>query len=226
MDWIANYQLFLFDFDGLLVDTENLHYQSYIEMCRRRGAHLSWDFSKYSSLAHHSSESLKAQILKEFPNLVTHPNDWSQLYQEKSDIFFESISKENVSLLPGVETLLKKLQHEHIKHCVVTHSSSKLIEKIRSHYPLLSAIPHWITRENYSKPKPSSECYLQAIEKFSLPGDKIIGFEDSPRGLKALLGSTAKPVLICPPHSIYLRETLEKWPIVRYFPSFEAIENL
>ena len=32
MRWISEYQLFLFDLDGLLVNTEELHYQAYKNM--------------------------------------------------------------------------------------------------------------------------------------------------------------------------------------------------
>ena len=35
MDWIKKYQLFLFDFDGLLVNTEEMHFLAYKQMCEK-----------------------------------------------------------------------------------------------------------------------------------------------------------------------------------------------
>lgn len=225
MDWITNYQLFLFDFDGLLVDTEQLHHLAYIEMCKQRGFNLSWNFEKYSSIAHHSSEALKQQIYSEFPALFEQESDWRILYKEKSSFFFDFLLQGNISLMPGVEKLLVALDKANIKRCVVTHSALKLIEKIKSHHAVLNSIPHWITREDYLNPKPDPECYQLAIKKYGSGCNRIIGFEDSPRGLSALLGTSTKPVLICPPHYKYIEETLRKWPQVVYFPSFDAIQQ-
>jgi len=46
-------------------------------------------------------------------------------------------------------------------------------------------------------PKPSPECYLRAIELYGNKGDKIIGFEDTIKGFKALNQTPLVPVLIC-----------------------------
>ena len=71
MNWIKSFQLFLFDFDGLLVDTEYLHYEAYLEMCSRRGFLLPWNFSRYSQAAHHHPLALRDQIYAEFPGLIS-----------------------------------------------------------------------------------------------------------------------------------------------------------
>jgi beta-phosphoglucomutase len=225
MNWILQYQLFLFDFDGLLVDTERLHYQAYINMCADRGFQLTWSFHRYSAAAHHKSTDLRDQIYLEFPDLQAKEPNWQVLYEEKKRHFLNLIENGTVPLLPGAADLLLALQEAGIKRCVVTHSATSLIQKIRQQNPILDTIPHWITREDYTNPKPSPECYQIAIAKLAQPHDRIIGFEDSPRGLHALIGTQAKPILICPPDSSYLENTLQHHPQVRYYPSFHAIHD-
>ena len=78
MQWIYKYQLFLFDFDGLLVDTESLHYQAYINMCATRGFDLTWNFHRYSEAAHHESTGLRDQIYAEFPKLKAEAHRYLQ----------------------------------------------------------------------------------------------------------------------------------------------------
>lgn len=226
MQWISHYQLFLFDFDGLLVDTERLHYQAYLNMCANRGFSLTWSFDQYSKVAHHSATALQREIYLAFPALQQQEPDWRVLYKEKSTAFLDLISKTQVPLLPGVEKLLLALQQAGIKRSVVTHSATALITKVREHNPILNTIPNWITRDDYTHPKPDPECYQLAISKFADPKDNIIGFEDSPRGLAALLGTRAKPILICPPDSQYIQGVLEQHPQVTYYPSFLNIANI
>lgn len=220
MQWIFQYQLFLFDMDGLLVDTEKLHYQAYINMCAARGYQLPWNFHRYSEAAHHDANALRDQIYEEFPKLKRQEPDWKVLYEEKKQMFMELLEKGSVPLMSGVKELLNALQVANIKRCVVTHSPSSLIEKIREQNPILNTIPNWISRNDYTHPKPHPECYQIAIKKLAESQDRIIGFEDSPRGLQALLETQAKPVLICPEDSPYLKAILEKHPMVDYYPSF------
>lgn len=196
MHWIHDYQLFLFDFDGILVNTEELHYLAYKKMCAGRGFSLKWNMETYIRHAMYSATGLKEGIYKEFPDLKRYEPCWDILYQEKKQAYAELLINQGATLMPGVEPLLKELEKAGIKRCVVTHSSAVQIKLITARLPILNSIPHWITREDYSQPKPSPECYQKAIEKLADKDDRVIGFEDSPRGLKALLGTDAKAVLV------------------------------
>lgn len=225
MQWIFDYQLFLFDFDGLLVDTERVHYQAYINMCAQRGFDLKWDFPRYSQAAHYQSTDLRDQIYAEFPALQLQEPNWQILYAEKKQNFLKLIENGEVSLLPGATDLLLALQKACLTRCVVTHSAISLVECIRQQHPILDTIPHWITREDYSHPKPNPECYQIAIAKLAQPNDRVIGFEDSPRGLRALLETKATPILICPLDSPYLPSILNSDKNIRYYPTFHAIKD-
>lgn len=203
MDWIHKFQLFLFDFDGLLVNTEHLHYQAYVNMLSKRGCRVLWSFAQFCSLAHLNADALKEQIYLEFPLLDP---DWQMLYSEKKKIYIELLASGKVEIMPGVFSLLKELEKAKIRRCVVTNSGLEQIQMIREQQSILQTIPHWITREDYSLPKPNPECYLRAIELYGKDGDRIIGFEDSLRGLTALQQTPALPVLICDTQHPLFRE--------------------
>ncbi len=224
MNWIFRYQLFLFDFDGLLVDTERLHYQAYIETCKNRGFELTWTFEEYCAVAQQDATQLRARIYAEFPLLFAAEPNWAVLYDEKKQNLLRLVKQDQVPLLPGVATLLLALQQAGIHRCVVTHSPLSLINQIREKNPLLNTIPHWITREDYSHPKPHPECYQKAINLFSKEGDSVIGFEDSLRGINALLQTNAQPVLVCPENSPHLKHLLRNQKIA-FFPSIDTIND-
>jgi HAD superfamily hydrolase (TIGR01509 family) len=99
--------------------------------------------------------------------------------------------------MPGARELISALHSQGRKTCVVTHSAKSLVDKVRSQNPILDVIPYWLTREDYSHPKPNPECYINAIQRYAAQGDKIIGFEDAPRGLMALMETQAQPVIVC-----------------------------
>jgi HAD superfamily hydrolase (TIGR01509 family) len=201
MNWIHNFQLFLFDFDGLLINSEELHFLAYKRMCADRGVTLDWDFNYYCSIAHYSSEGLRDRLYQQYPSLYTQEPSWPVLYNEKKQAIFQLLEEGGAHPMPGVEKLLLSLQKANIKRCVVTHSPEALISIVRRKCPIFNTIPNWITREHYNEAKPNPECYLKAIEFFADPSDRLIGFEDTPRGMNALIDAFASapaalPVMI------------------------------
>lgn len=196
MHWIQDYQLFLFDFDGLLVNTEEIHFLAYQRMCEKYGFKLEWSFERYCRAAHYRAEGLKEDIYNSLPGLYQAEPNWDILYAYKRQQIIALLESGAIQLMPGVHELLTALQHANIKRCVVTHSPTALVDVVRRQHGILNTIPHWITREHYNHPKPHPEGYCIAIQKFAAPHEKIIGFEDTPRGIEALLQTSAKPVLI------------------------------
>ncbi|HEY2810967.1 MAG TPA: HAD family phosphatase [Rhabdochlamydiaceae bacterium] len=219
MKWIEQFQLFLFDFDGILVDTEYLHYSAYVKMCALRGFSLEWDFEHYCTIAHRESQGIRKALLSQLPALAAQEPNWDALYAEKKKCYMQLLeNSENLQLLPGVESLLRVLHERNIAHCVVTNSPREHIEMIRALLPSLQRIPHWITREDYTLPKPSPEGYQKALSLYPYPKEKVIGFEDTLKGFQALHAVAGQCVLICPPHRTHIPECLALGGT--HFPSF------
>lgn len=196
MKWIDQYQLFLFDLDGLLVNTEELHFRAYVTMCKNRGYTLTWDFPTYFRIAQMDAQAPERHIYAEFPALQKEEPSWKILYAEKKKAYLDILQNERAPLFPGVEKLLSLLEKAGKKRCVVTHSAKELADLLKNKNPILHSIPHWFTREDYKEPKPSPDGYLKAIDVLASPSDAIMGFEDSDRGMRALMQTRAQPVLI------------------------------
>ncbi len=196
MKFLKDFGLYLFDFDGLLVNTEFIHYQAYIDMLKKRGFDLDWAFIKFCEVAHYDDQSLKEGIYNKFPDLLEKEPNWEILRKEKNNIYLSLLISSKIELMPGAEKLLKALEKDDIARCVVTNSSKDMIDLIKNRNSVLQSISHWITREDYLNPKPDPECYLKAIRLFAKKNDKVIGFEDSLRGIKALMQTPAQPVMI------------------------------
>jgi len=197
MRWIDEYQLFLFDFDGLLVNTEQQHYQAYCKLCATRGCHVDWDFPTYCAKAHVETHGLERATYAKFPQLKEQEPDWNTFYVGKKPLYEQLLREGVVELMPGVEKMLHALAEAEVKRCVVTHSPLNHIQMIREQIPLLNTIPTWITRDDYTHPKPNPESYEMAIARLVGKDDRVIGFEDSPRGYQALKQTKAHAVLVC-----------------------------
>jgi beta-phosphoglucomutase len=220
MDWISKHQFYLFDFDGLLVDTENYHYLAYKKMLASHGIELTWDFSEYCLAAHYTPERFHKTLLEEFPQIKKYP--WEELYHEKQQIIQALLHEKTPDLMEGAEKLLTKLQKGSIPHCVVTNSTDALVTVIRQKHSVLDKIPYWITRHDYTHPKPNPECYQLAIARYSKPQNKVVGFEDTPRGLAALMATDARCILVTKIPYIEIPQLISQG--VSHFPSLLEVD--
>ena len=194
--FLASYDIILFDFDGLLVDTEPLHFVAYKEMCFKNQVYLNWDFFRFCKEAHSSEIGIWKAFQKEFPSLLKEKSK-DVLYQEKKEIYQELLKTAALKLMPGVHSLLQALATSGTLSAVVTNSTRSQVEPVRKILSILNVIPLWITREDYPLAKPEPDGYLQAIEQLGRK-DRIIGFEDTLKGIHALQAAKVEAVLVTP----------------------------
>ncbi len=196
MSWLETYDLFLFDLDGLLVNTEQLHFEAYSLLARRHGFDLGLNFVQYCAIAHRDSDGLRRYFISSLNDLVCCFPDWKALYEEKCQLYLQLLLGDHISLMPGVERLFTALAKEGIPRAIVTHSRAEQVSLIREKLPLLNSIPLWITREHYDQPKPAPDGYLFAIKQLGSAGHRTIGFEDTLRGVWSLVQSGVQAVMV------------------------------
>ena len=218
-----DFDLYLFDFDGLLVNTEEMHLEAYRQACREYQLSLHWNFDDFCRHAHYSATGMREGLSKIFPQLRSDDPLWIALYQLKTENYLSYLKEGKVSLMQGAERFLDLLQKRGKTICVVTHSKKAMIDSIKMHQPVLQNIEHWITREDYLEPKPSPDGYLTALSRYLKPGQRAIGFEDSPRGLEALRASGAQAVWVTQVKYPEMEEKAQQG--VWIFPSFTKILN-
>ena len=195
MLFLDTYDTYLFDLDGLLINTESTHCKAYERTCQKRGYTVTWTFEEYVSMSHYSSTAVRDYLYSTFPGLQQEAPDWKTIHAEKTVEVLNLYEEGCVSFMPGAEDFLRWTLAQGKPVAVVTNSLKSLTDVIKGHLPLLKEVPIWITRECYSNPKPAPDGYLLAYEKMG-HGKRVVAFEDSPRGVEALLQTSIQPVLI------------------------------
>ncbi|WP_041468109.1 HAD family hydrolase [Chlamydia felis] len=190
---INDYQVFFFDLDGLVLDTEPLYYRAFLEACRENSLDVTMDFSTYYLFSMLGREVFKQKFLNLYPNTESF---FPQCFHDRERIYKKLIQTEVPSLLPGVEDFLGLILAENKTLGVVTNSSEELTQHFRKTIPVLNLFQFWVTREDYARPKPYSDSYQYAYQAFVQEGEKVIGFEDSVKGLRALSGIPATLVAV------------------------------
>ena len=170
----------LFDFDGVLVDTET----QYTHM---------WDAIGRDFLGEEGfGWKIKGQTLKDiYASHIPDP-EMQVSVTERLDEYERQMAYE---FIPGVPEFLKTLKEAGVPTAIVTSSNDKKMANVYRALPQIKSLVDMIlTSEHFTKSKPDPECFLKGMELLGgTPADTVI-FEDSIHGLTAARASGAKVI--------------------------------
>ena len=186
---IFQYTLYIFDLDGVIINSEPHHWKSYqhaLKVC---------NLSNNQELTYKTYCKLKHSIDHNISFEHTYKEQYTQIYNEKKRHYYNNI--DNVTLIDGFEDFLNTLLLKNKTVCLVTDSSKNGLNIIINKFPILKKIHYIVTRDDVKDRKPSSEGYLKVLNKCSNIGlSEIIGFEDSYKGFTALYRVVKNAVLV------------------------------
>jgi beta-phosphoglucomutase len=165
-----------FDFDGVLLDTEPVHWACWSDCLAPAGISLTWDYYKDRCIGIDDREILRTLAREANP-----PRDWDSLwalYPEKRRLFRERLTDPPfdpafIAMLPGL--------HRQFKLAVVTSSAATEIEplliagSIRDHFDTI------IGGREVTRRKPAPDPYLLAASRLAVTTALVL--EDSAAGI-------------------------------------------
>ncbi|SPN73701.1 Phosphatase YniC,2-deoxyglucose-6-phosphatase,HAD hydrolase, family IA, variant 3,haloacid dehalogenase-like hydrolase [Chlamydia serpentis] len=190
--YVNDYEVFFFDLDGLLVDTEPCFYRAFLQACGEFSIDVHWDFFNYYSHTTLGIEIFSKKFIEQYPEAQAYIK---QILKRRWEIYQASLQNIVPPLMPGVDAFIELLLSLDKKFGVVTNSPREATSPLCKTYPILNKFLFWVTRENYLRPKPYGDSYRYAYQTFASEGEKVIGFEDSVKGLRAL--SSIPATLVC-----------------------------
>ena len=176
---MATYEAVLFDFDGVLVDSEPTHYACWKEILQPFGIELDWDTYCITCIGVADRPMLMSLCAKLDP-----PLDVELLYAEyprKKDLF-RSRMLAGSPINVATRDLLRAVARQH-KLALVTSSGKPEVEPILEAAGIAHLFDAVVYGEDVTNHKPSAEPYLEAMRR--LGATSGIAIEDSQAGLAA-----------------------------------------
>lgn len=184
----------LFDFDGVLMDTESQYSRFWDETGR-----------KFVNIEGFGS-IIKGQTLKQI--FAKHFAGYSEEELRAIEDAINDFEKEmTYEFIPGAREFLLELKKAGIPTAIVTSSNNtKMSQVYKVHPQLHTMVDAILTSEHFTRSKPDPECFLKGMEVLGgTPGTTVV-FEDSIHGLTAARAAGAYVVGLATTNS---RETIE-----------------
>ena len=172
---------FIFDLDGVIVDTAKFHYLAWKELANELG----FDFTE------EQNEDLKGvsrvaslEILLNIGKIKLSNERKEELLKEKNEQYLGYIAKMGQDeILPGIKNILQYLKGNEIPFSLgSTSKNARLILRILGLYDLFDAI---VDGNDVSSAKPDPEVFLIAAKKLNKDPHDCIVIEDAQAGIQA-----------------------------------------
>lgn len=172
---------FLFDLDGVIVDTAVFHYKAWKRLANQLGFDIDEEFNE-TLKGISRMDSLDA-ILKQ-GGVSLSQEDKEKYAKIKNDWYLELVNQMTVNdILPGVENFLKESRGLGIK--IALGSASKNASLILEKTGILGLFDAIIDGNHVTKSKPDPEVFLKGAEALDLENDACVVFEDAYAGVQA-----------------------------------------
>ncbi|MCP4847456.1 MAG: HAD family hydrolase [Verrucomicrobiaceae bacterium] len=183
----------IFDFDGLLVDTETAIYESWKEVYCKHGQSLELETYKQcvgSDFGQFSPETeLEKRTGKKF--------DWPTINGAREQIVREQLSTQNAR--PGVREFIQKASGKGIRLAVASSSSRAWVAGWLEKLDILKHFHSLRNRDDVERIKPHPDLFLAATEAVGVPPGESLVMEDSENGLRAAKAAGIPCVIVTNP---------------------------
>jgi HAD superfamily hydrolase (TIGR01509 family) len=184
----------IFDFDGLILDTESHEYHAHVEIFQQLGVELPIEMWGKCIGTDASAFDVYAYL----EELVGYSVDRQKLSLDRRALFTKRMSEEDVR--PGVREYLQSAQELGLRIGLASSSPRAWVSAYLESFDLIHYFETIRTADDVVKVKPNPELYQKAIADLGVLPSEAIAFEDSPNG--ALAAKRAGMYCVIVPNSV------------------------
>ena len=190
----------VFDFDGLILETETPAYRSWAEMYREHGHELPRD----RWMEYIGREAGWFDALTHLESLVPAPFDRDAVRTRRDNRRAELLA--DLDVMAGIRDYIAEGRRLGLRLAIASSSPTSYV---RTHLERVALNDVWdavVCREDAARAKPAPDLYLRAVELLGVASDEALALEDSPNGIAAAKGAGLWVVAV--PNALTAKEDL------------------
>lgn len=214
----------IFDFDGLILDTETPLYQAWTEIYAQHGLRL--PLEKYSACIGSTFEDFDPS--KYLEQLTGKPLNHPELHAGANQRGQALLQQQ--ALRSGFPEIFQEARRMGIRLAVASSSTRKWVLGNLQHRNLSSYFDAVKTAEDVERVKPDPALYLSALRALGLDAGDCLALEDSTNGVSAALAAGLRCIAVPNPvtrsmrldHASLILDDLGAWSLADIISRFES----
>jgi beta-phosphoglucomutase len=189
----------IFDFDGVICDSELLHYQALNVVFNRYGVDITKEVHWEKYLGYSDVENIRA--VNHDYQMGLDEAGISRLVDEKK-VIFDELAEKNTHIIDGVAEFIRMLVDNNIRQAVCSGALRSDIDLMLSGCEFADVFEVVVSAEDVTHGKPDPEGYLLALEHLNAAADdptdpsECVVIEDSHWGLDAAAAAGMQPIAV------------------------------
>ena len=183
------FKAIVFDFDGLILDTEGPVYRSWVEVYEAHGEELPFErwvrIVGSTSIEFHPQHHLEERLGRPLPQ---------EVLEERISRRTEMVLAEK--LLPGVVELVEEARSAGLKLGVASSSTTDWVKGHLARLGILDRFDCIRCRDEVARAKPEPDLYLAVLDCLGVAAAEAFAIEDSPNGIAAAKSAGLRCVAI------------------------------
>ena len=182
----------IFDFDGVIVDTEPLHFAAFQRLLEPLGLGFSWERYVETYMGFDDRDAFMEAFKVNGTGLSAAD---LQSYIDRKANLFQEIIRDGISAYPGVVDLIRRIHDSRTPLAISSGALRSDIEPILETLGIADCFDVIVTAEDVARSKPDPECYrlaharLNAFRSLNLPPRQVLAIEDTPAGIASAKGA-------------------------------------
>lgn len=182
----------VFDFDGVIVDSEPLHYRAFLRVARGFGLDFSYDEYVQRYIGFDDRDAFRAMLVD--ARVTGQTPDLALLCREKGDAF-EEIVNQGVTSFPGVVEFIAHAA-DRLPVAIASGATRRDIDLVLAKLDLADRFELIVSADQVSKSKPHPQTYRLAVEGLAqrhaeagLTAGSCLAIEDTAAGIESARGA-------------------------------------
>ena len=179
----------IFDVDGTLAETEELHRAAFNAAFADAGLDWVWDVPLYGTLLRTTGGKERLRAFAQMRGPALGEEMAARLHAAKNAHYAASMRGGACALRPGVEQVVRAAGVRGFRLAIATTTSRSNVDVLLEATHLAGLFEVVVAGDEVARKKPAPDVYVRVLELLGLPAEDCLAFEDSRNGLLAARGA-------------------------------------
>lgn len=176
-NFVYNYQAFIFDLDGTLINSMPYHVKAWVDTS------LEYGYDLDPKVIYEMGGVDNRGVVNHLKTLGLKCDDVDAFIKRKFNLYRQNIDK--VEAFPAPAQMLLTAHARGIKIAVGTGSQRRNVEDVLKRTGLYSSVDVVVTSEDVTRHKPDPQTFLICAQRLGVEPRRCLVFEDAPLGVQA-----------------------------------------
>ena len=186
---------FIFDMDGVVVDSNDLHVASWKEVAQRHGF-------ACTDPEHIGKCGLRTvAVIRDLLRWPVSESEASCIGFEKEEIYRQWVRQKGIGSIPGVLEFLAQARKQGIPCAIGSSAPRENVDICLHSLRIETYFSATVSGADVQRGKPAPDIFLKAAEKMGIPPSQCLVFEDAPAGIAAAHAAGMRALALLTSHT-------------------------